>query len=62
MLFAGFGKLLAGACTDVAQWICVLRTALKKLSCERRDSRTIARYRDRLCDYVDVALRKSSRY
>jgi len=29
MLFAGFGKLLAGACTDVAQWISVLRTALK---------------------------------
>ena len=62
VLVAGFGKLLAGACADVTQWIGVLRTALKQLSCEGRDPRAVARYHYCRHDHVDIALRESRRY
>jgi hypothetical protein len=61
VLVAGFGKLLAGACADVTQWIRVFRTALKQLSCEGRDPRAVARYHYCRGDHVDIALRQSRR-
>jgi len=59
---AGFGKLLAGACADVTQWIRVFRTALKELSCESRDPRAVACYHYCRRDHVDIALRQRRRY
>jgi len=62
VLVAGFGKLLAGACADATQWIGVLRTALKQLSCEGRDPRAVACYHYCRRDHVDIALRQRRRY
>src|SRR5690348_14145035 len=62
MFVASLGKLVAGACTDVAERIGVLRTALKQLSCEGRDARAITCCRDHRRDQVDIRLRESGRY
>ena len=62
MLVAGFGELLAGPGTNVAERIGVLGTALEQLSRQSRDPRTVARYYYRRRDEVHIALRKSRRY
>ena|SRR5438876_2207725 len=62
LLLAGVGELVAGACTDVAERIGVLRTALKQLSCEGRDARAITCCRHDRRDQVDIRLRESGRY
>jgi hypothetical protein len=62
MLVASFGKFLTSARIDIAEWICIFRTALKQLRRQSRDPRTIPYCCDRCSNHIDIALGESGSY
>ena len=62
MLVAGFGELLAGAGTNVAERIGILGTALEHLRRQGGDPRAIACDCNRRSHDVHIGLREGRRY